>query len=390
MKLYEYARNNLENTEFVSVFVDCRKEKMIKVCFLFEGFHGNGGIGRATSIIANRLSNEKGIEVHTISYCEVTTKRMYEISPTLHEHLLFEKRTSMKKAILLAHVIRRVKHIVKDNHIDFLVACGALYYPLGILAVKGTSAQCICVEHTSPETESDYKFQMFCRKIAVKYAHRVVTITDAAKDYYLKTLRIVPDKVCRIYNPVPKEYYQSASYHADSKKIISVGRLSYPKNFSRLIDIAKTVLEKHPDWHWDIFGEGNERAELQAKIDGDGLSERLVLRGQVQNLLQRYEEYAFMVMTSRYEGFPMSLLEAAANRLPMISFDIKTGPNEIIQDGKNGYLLKHEDTQGMIDGINALIESADTRMEMSRKALITAGKFGIESIVSQWKEIFIL
>lgn len=361
---------------------------MKRICFLLISFQSNGGIGRSTSILANHLCNEDDLEVHTISYCETSKNRLYEIDSRVHEHLLFDEETSMTKALLLKNATRKVKKILIENQIDILISCGTINYPLGILAVMGTAVKCVCVEHTSPEVQSDHKFQALCRKIAVKKTDMMVTITDSAKEYYIKELGIHPDRVCRIYNPVPEQYYQSDYYQADSKKIISVGRLSYPKNFSCLIDIAKVVLERHTDWCWDIFGEGEEREQLQQKIDDYGISERVKLRGQVSDLLQRYREYSFVVMTSRYEGFPMSLLEAAANRLPMVSFDIKTGPNEIIRDGVNGYLLNKNDVTEMTERICDLIENKNIRINMSNKAHEAMAAFDITRITDQWRSLF--
>lgn len=361
---------------------------MKRICFLLGGFQSNGGIGRSTSILANHLCNENDLEIHTISYCETSKERLYEIDSRVREHLLFDEETSMTKALLLKNATRRVKRILKENKIGILISCGTINYPLGILAVMGTSVKCICVEHTSPEVQSDHKFQALCRKIAVKKTDMMVTITDSARDYYIKELGIHADRVCRIYNPVPEQYYQSNCYQVSSRKIISVGRLSYPKNFSCLIDIAKVVLERHPDWCWDIFGEGEEQQQLQQKINDLGISDRIQLRGQVPDLLQRYGEYSFIVMTSRYEGFPMSLLEAAANRLPMVSFDIKTGPNEIIQDGVNGYLLDKNDISEMIERICNLVENKHVRLSMSKNAYEMIARFDIARITDQWRSLF--
>ena len=361
---------------------------MQRICFLLGGFQSNGGIGRATSILVNHLCTADDLAIHTISYCETSKKRLYKIDSRVHEHLLFDEDTSMTKAIFLKNAVRKVRRILKENGIDLLISCGTINYPLGILSVMGTRIKCICVEHTSPDVQSDHRFQVLCRKLAVKEADMIVTITDSAKKYYIDELGIHADRVCRIYNPVPEQYYQSNAYQADSQKIISVGRLSYPKNFSCLIDIAKIVLERYPDWCWDIFGEGEEREQLQQKIDSLGMSERIKLRGQVSDLLQRYKEYSFIVMTSRYEGFPMSLLEASANRLPMVSFDVKTGPNEIIQDGVNGYLLNHSDIAAMIEQICRLIESKELRLEMSKNAYESIAAFGITRITDQWRELF--
>ena len=106
--------------------------------------------------------------------------------------------------------------------------------------------------------------------------------------------------------------------------------------------------------------------------------------GQVTDLYNRYKEYSFMVMTSRYEGFPMTLLEGCGNSLPLVSFDIPTGPDEIIDDGENGFLLDTEDCDGMVKRIIQLIENLDLRREMSEKSLIKSKAYKIKDICNAW------
>ena len=177
-------------------------------------------------------------------------------------------------------------------------------------------------------------------------------------------------------------------YNPHSQKIISVGRLSYPKNFELLIEIASEVFKRHPDWSWDIYGEGELHGELQSKIDAYHLQGQVVLKGQVSDIYDRYEDYAFMVMTSRYEGFPMTLLEGEACGLPMVSFDIKSGPNEIIVDGKNGFLVPSSNKQAMLQKIEELITDTKLRSEMSRNSLNMRHNFSLSQITQQWKQVF--
>lgn len=361
---------------------------MTRVCFLLGGFQGNGGIGRVTSILVNQLCHEDNLEIHTISYLQDQRTMLYDIAPEVHFHALFHVPCSMTKAILIYHAVQKVRDILKENEIDLLVACGALYYPLGIMASKGIETKCICWEHTNPATSSDYKFQNLCRKYAARKSDYMVVLTKSAEEYYRKHFPKCKRKITQIYNPISENASRSAQYNNHSKKIISVGRLSPPKNFERLIAIAARILPEYPLWTWDIYGEGELKDSLQKMINENGLSEKIRLMGQVSDLYDRYRDYAFMVMTSRYEGFPMSLIEGAANRLPLISFDIPTGPNEIIVDGVNGYLINADSDKDMVVKIRNLIENQEIRESMSKEVYQLTQAFAMERILKQWKILF--
>ena len=231
---------------------------------------------------------------------------------------------------------------------------------------------------------TDYKFQKQARLYGTRKCDCNIVLTKAALKWYKENAKY--KNIMQIYNPIDPSLSQipHKNYSTNSHKIISVGRLSYQKNFNRLLDIANNVLRIHSGWTWDIFGEGEERESLEKRIVELGLQEKVFLRGQVEDLYTHYNEYAFYVMTSRYEGFPMVLLEAASNGLPMLSFDIDTGPNEIIEDGINGFLINPASDYDMESAINKLIEDDDLRRYMSHKSLITAEKFSIESILEQW------
>ena len=89
-------------------------------------------------------------------------------------------------------------------------------------------------------------------------------------------------------------------------------------------------------------------------------------------------------MTSRFEGFGMVLLEAQINRLPIISFDVRCGPKDIIEDKKNGFLIPCFDNKFMVKKINELINNPEKRKDFSSNSQINLDKFKIEVITNQW------
>ena len=140
-------------------------------------------------------------------------------------------------------------------------------------------------------------------------------------------------------------------------RILSVGNLIPQKGFDYIPEIGLILSKNHPDleWEWYVAGEGPERTSLQSKINLLGLENRIFLKGLIQDMAGPYSEADIFVLTSRFEGLPMVLLEAKMFRLPIISFDIHTGPREIIEHERNGYLL----SPPMGDGLKEFAAMAD-------------------------------
>ena len=357
----------------------------MKVCFFQGGFAANGGIGRVVSVLSGALA-ERGIDVYLCAFYERKADAYYEISPLCKRTELFNHPVSMAKAMTQGKAVKKLSEYITANGIEIIIACGALYYPLCTLAAEKAGIKLVCWEHINPKIKNDYKFQDASRKFGAKRSSCNVLLTRSALEIY--NGRFKGKNNVQIYNPIdPALLSKGTGYDTNSKSIISIGRLCYQKNFSRLLDIAAEILPNHPDWKWDVYGEGDLREELTQKCESLGLSGRVRFLGHVGDLYDRYKNYAFTVMTSRYEGFPMTLLEGAASGLPMISLDIETGPSEIIEDGINGFLADNDNNQSIINAIETLIENDDLREKMSAEAKKTAARFSISNITDNWMDI---
>lgn len=354
----------------------------MKVCFFLGGFYQNGGIGRVTSILANRLAEENNIEVLTLGYFNPHKADIYEISPSIYKSFFMDSYQSMAKLLLFGGE-KRLRKFLCDNDVDVLIACGALFFPISTRACKGIKTKCICWEHSDPEGNNDHRGQSFARKYGIKKSDLNIVLTRRALRVYRD--KYGANKTIQIYNPIdPEVIRRSKGYNTKSKKIISVGRLTYQKNFESAVEVAADVLSKHPDWEWDIFGQGEELEKLVALTQVKGIENQMHFRGQVSDLYDRYSNYAIMVMTSRYEGFPMTLLEGMGNGLPLISFDIPTGPDELIEDGENGYLIDLSDINGMKARLLTTIENQELRKRFSEGSRKRASMFLEEGIIKEW------
>lgn len=355
----------------------------MNICFLLGGLSHNGGIGRVVALLSSHLAKLVNGNIHVLSYYDTQKPMFYKLAPEIKHSYLLKDYQSMT-SFLLRGGEKVLRSFLSENSIDVIIACGALFFPVSVRATKGIQTRCVCWEHTAPRQNSDHKAQSLARWYGIHRSDLNVVLTKSALEMY--TQKYHAKNTVQIYNPIDELLVNNAkNYNANSKKILSVGRLCYQKNFQCAVSIAKRILPNHPDWRWDIYGQGEDYDELSMMIQENGLSAQMRLCGQVGNLYELYSEYAFMVMTSRYEGFPMSLLEGIGNGLPLISFDVPTGPNEIIEDDYNGYLVGAGDIDEMFYRIQCLMNDVEKRVSMSRNGKKQCNRFSCTEITAQWK-----
>ena len=228
-----------------------------------------------------------------------------------------------------------------------------------------------------------YKFQTYRRVRCAKQFDRLVVLSKSD----LKTwLNYVNNVVC-IYNPLTIKPNSVCDYKA--KKAIAVGVLGVQKGFDYLIDAWKIVNKKHPDWILDIFGEGPDRDALQEQICNQGLMNHVFLRGRTSDIEHEFVNHSLFVLSSRAEGFGLVLVEAGSCGLPLVSFDCPQGPNEIIQDGSNGFLISHVgDISSLANKISLLIEDETLRQIMGSRAQEMSMSFSANIIKNKWISLF--
>ena len=123
-------------------------------------------------------------------------------------------------------------------------------------------------------------------------------------------------------------------------------------------------------------------------ISENCLDQVITLKGITRNVQQELLTSDFYVMSSRYEGLPMVLLESIANGLPLVSFDCPTGPAEIIENNDCGVLALNGNINDLSEKIIYMIESVDIRKEMSAVAIEKSKNYSIELIMGQWVDLF--
>ena len=194
------------------------------------------------------------------------------------------------------------------------------------------------------------------------------------------------DNVVSIPNPL--SFVPSSASRLTEKRIICVARYSHEKGIDLLLTAWKEVESQIDDWRLDVFGEG-ERFPYEQLIDNLGIDRaRCALNGRTTDVEKEYCDSSIFVLSSRFEGFGMVIVEAMACGLPVVAFDCPWGPQAIISDGEDGLLVENGNTSALAQGLIALMKDDGKRKIMSEAALRNVQRFQIEHIAKQWKKLF--
>lgn len=218
---------------------------------------------------------------------------------------------------------------------------------------------------------------------SVKPLERLVVLTDADKTDWQRS---GCTNVMCIPNPCSLFCQKVSIKSAKSKTILAVGRLHEQKGFDLLLQAWKPIEKTYSDWSLRIVGEGPKRAELEAQIESQGLK-RVVLAGATNNVLDEYEAASIFVLSSRYEGLPLALIEAMWSGLPCIAFDCPQGPAELLAEDR-GWLVPNGDIAELTAQIAYALSHPEEALKCAQKAQSFAQTtYSEAAIMPQWVQL---
>jgi glycosyltransferase involved in cell wall biosynthesis len=358
------------------------------VRFLLAHAWGMGGTIRTTLTIASHLSEHRDVEV--MSVYRRRDEPFFAFPPGLRVRALHDGR----RTGLLARLPSVLIHPE-----DYAYPWCTLQTDLALLRwLRSLRADALIT--TRPA------FNLLAARLAPRgvitigqehvhsAAHRPRLAVDIRRDYpkldaltvltrqderdYGELLAGARTRVARIPNPLSPG--EPARADPAAKTVIAAGRLNTQKGFDLLIAAFAAVAAAAPDWRLRIYGSGPDRERLQAQIDALSLRGRVELMGRTQELGEAMAAGSIFVLSSRFEGFGMVLVEAMSHGLPVVSFDCPHGPHDIIRAGRDGILVPAEDVAALAAALLVLIRDPDRRRALGDAALRRSRDFDVATI----------
>ena len=378
----------------------------MNIVYFYPHLKHAGGIERILTAKANYMADVLGYNVTIITYRQFNGKNYFNLSEDVVQiNLDIEDPSIFKNNDYKKKDYKKFLFTYKNLIEDFLLK-NPQDIAISLFFGKEFNFLPLIKDNSKKILELHFNFQQ-TTLINKKEIIKLKNFQDLKNFYYINKL----EKIISMYDKLVvlskndlknwQKKFKNATYiynfspikhtgevSLNSKSVISVGRLTHQKGFDRLISAWKIVNEKHPDWILNIFGNGELENDLKNQIKSLGLESNINIKSSTKNIANEYLKSSLYVMSSRFEGFPMVLLEASQLGLPCVSFDCNYGPSEIIINEYDGYLVEQENINSFAEKIIFLIDNENIRKNFSIRSIKKMEKFDIEIIMNNWKYLF--
>lgn len=256
--------------------------------------------------------------------------------------------------------------------------------------LRRTGVPWIYSEHSSPERiESEYwnrqeRQAVLCAADAV---HLLLNdFTPSLPSYLQGRISVIPNAVSL---PAQPHFSDKTASSGDRLLLLSVGRLANVKQHHLLIRAMAVLTRELPEWRLEIWGDGEERKNLEHQIRSLGLTGRVSLCGFTDNMHAQYARADLFCIPSRYEGFGLVTAEAMGHGLPVVGFAACPGTNALIRHKQNGLLAPHMTVESLAGTLRQLMRDAQARQRMGANARESAQCFAPEKIYDAWEKLFL-
>lgn len=348
----------------------------MRITVFISSLYGGGAERVACNLASYLTKKQNEVEILSIS----NDKKSYELNEKVKKYSLTSERLKLGKNIV--RIYRFLKYII-IRKVDIYIVMLPIPTIMLLLFSKLTKAKIIVSERVDPTKYSKGISKLL--KLLCNRANGYVFQTESIKDWYIKSKLRVRNTI--IPNAINPEFIGTRYSEKRNDEIIAVGRLSKQKNFQLLIDAFAIVHKSYPNYKLLIYGEGDERKELQEKIIKNKLEKNVFLKGNVKNIKEKIFKSKIFVLSSNYEGMPNALIEAMVLGLSCISTDCDGGGAKyLIKDGYNGILIEKNNIEQMSQAIIKLIENDEYAEYLGNNASKIQEELHPSIIYGKWEK----
>jgi len=252
---------------------------------------------------------------------------------------------------------------------------------------KKNVAKCIVVHNIflndayNQKSEPQKFYKYLCENH--KLFDGIIMLTEDARNDFLMLYGEM-DSVFVVPHPYPFAIKRTDFENRDNQKAVVIARLDPIKQIHLAVEVFALVVKELPDAKLEIYGRGTEEERIKRCISMLNLKNNVKLMGYTDEPLALYNDAVLFIMTSKAEGFGLTLIESISNGCPAFAFDIKYGPSEIIDDGKTGYLLPRFNKEMFAQRIIAYLEDVDMQKKMSENCYEAAPEFSNDNFMKKW------
>lgn len=365
-----------------------------KVFLLISSLLG-GGAERVAANLANYWVQEgKIIKLVTLDSAEsdfyVLDRRIERVALSLAQPSA-GAWASFKNNIARIRAVRR--EVVKFSP---EVAIGFMTVSSVLLAIStlGLACKTIGTERSHPPANPLGFTRETARAVSYGTLNAVLALTDQSAEWIrrhtlARAVHVIPNAArwpLSVQEPIVSP---EVACRAGRKILLAVGRLDPVKGYLDLLEVFSTLVARMPEWDLVILGEGHQRPELSQLVQHLGLAGRVFLPGIVGNVADWYQRASLYVMTSKYEGFPNTLVEAMASGLASVSFDCDVGPRNIIRANVDGVLVPNRDVLALERTLYTLMADEDLRVRYAKRALEVRERLSERRIMQRWNDLLV-
>lgn len=342
----------------------------MKLVFITDSMH-SGGAERVISVLANYFADKYPIEIICLSGKKSFYSLKDNITLTCLEHLYGKN--------LLNKFIWLFKNIDSES---LIIAFMVNVYIFTLVALFFRKVKIIVSERNDP-TAHMLPIRV-ARKLLIWRAQELVVQTQDIANYFPHLMK---KKIDIIYNPISDDYVWKSGLTAEKDKVIvNIGRLSPQKNHKMLINAFSVVSKKYPEYQLHIYGEGEIQAETESYIALKGLQGKVILKGKCNTLGNVLPKAEIFALSSDYEGMSNALIEAMYVGVPVVTTAV-SGTKELIDNGKNGYIVPVGDEKAFTEALMTLVENKNIRNQFAQKEIQIITKVQPLCIMNKWQEI---